>query len=286
MKNPSTKTLFILNLSSGRKKGSALLKELKKRKLNFHISKSAESFKEFIAEEGRQYKNLVICGGDGTIHSIINQTHHLDVAYAIYPGGSGNGLARELGYKKNLDRLIDGLKRNEKLAVDLIKINNQYCVNMSGIGFDGYVAHQFDKGNKRGFQSYIKETLKALRSYKLIEAELNFDGKKIAGQFFMINIANTRQFGNNAYIAPNAQFNDGLIEVAMIKKVPLFSLPTFLYRMFSLGLKNSKYIQFLQAKELYLKTNANFYHIDGEPLAYEEPLQISIPKQIQFIKPI
>lgn len=278
-----SKTVFILNLGSGRKKTNPLLEDLKKRELNYFISESAENFKLFIDSNLADYKTIVICGGDGTINNIINQTHNHSLTYAIYPGGSGNGLARELGYKKDLDRLLQSIEKQHTLTIDLIKINNQYCINMAGIGFDGYVAHQFDKSKKRGFKSYIKETIKALRKYKTIHAKITTDDKTREGKYFMINIANTRQFGNNAYIAPNAQFNDGLIELALIHKIPFYKIPLFFYRLFNLKLKDSKHIEYLQTKTVLIDTNATYYHIDGEPLQYSIPLKISIAKRVQFI---
>ncbi len=284
MQSHLSQTLFILNLSSGRKKSSPLLHELVKRRINYYVSNSAIEFEGFINQETQKYKTLVICGGDGTINSIINQTHHLNVTYAIYPGGSGNGLSRELGFKQDLDHLITSIEKGITQEVDLIKINEQYCINMSGIGFDAFVAYQFDKSKKRGLKTYIKETANALRKYEPIEVNALVDNKEIKGKYFMVNIANTRQFGNNAYIAPKAQFNDGLLELALIQKIPITNLPSFLYKLFTAKLKDSKYIEYLKAKKVSIETNAAFYHIDGEAYEYTNTLNIKIDKKVRFIK--
>ncbi len=288
MKNCLQHTLFVLNLSSGRKKSNSLLPKLKDLGIPYYISTSSSDFKSFITNEQntQHLKNIVICGGDGTINSVLNHAHDLNITFAIYPEGSGNGLARELGYKKDLHKLIRSLEKNESWAVDLILINDQYCVNMSGIGFDGYVAHRFDKGVKRGFQSYIRETIVALKKYKPIEVQLYFEQHNVKGTYFMVNVANTRQFGNNAFITPGAQFNDGLLEIALVKKIPFLQLPFFLFRLFNKSLTNSKYVEFIQSKKVLLETSATHYHIDGEPYRYEQPLVISIPKQVKFIRPV
>lgn len=284
MKSNLAEILFILNQSSGRKKAGGLIDELKKRELHFFISPNAVAFEKFISAEKDKWKIIIICGGDGTVNSIVNQMHDLDVVFGIYPLGSGNGLARELGFKKDLDVLIKSIENLNPRQIDLIKINERYCCNVAGVGFDGYVAHYFDKSNSRGIWSYAKESAKAIFKYKPVFAKIIIDDKQvIEGEYFMINIANTRQFGGNAYIAPQADFNDGLIELALVKKIPFYRLPMSLLKLLTKGLRNSKYIAYHQAKKINLKVGSQFYQIDGEPLDYKMPLEITIPKKIKFI---
>jgi diacylglycerol kinase family enzyme len=100
----------------------------------------------------------------------------------------------------------------------------------------------------------------------------------------MVCIANTRQFGSGAFIAPNAKYNDGLLEVVLIRPLPFYRLPLLIYRLFNGTLANSRYVEFIQTRSVSVKSNSDSYHVDGEPKVMRGPLDISIHGQINVIK--
>lgn len=201
----------------------------------------------------------------------------------MLPNGSGDGFAKEMGFTKDLNLLMKQIESGVVQNVDLVSINNEFSCNMIGLGIDSQVASEFENSKRRGFFIYIIKTLKAILSFKPISAEIVLEKGAIKGSFQMINVANTRQFGNNAYIAPNANYCDGVLDVVLVRPMPIYHVPFFLYKMFKGSLKASKYLEFIKTKYLTIKSNSKTYHIDGETRSMTGELNISINNQFKII---
>jgi diacylglycerol kinase (ATP) len=279
--------IFIINPNSGSNNSKGIIEALINYDKNVHyfISESISAFDDFFRININNYKVLVICGGDGTVNNSLKYlTKNKGITLAILPNGSGDGFANELGFKKDIKGLIKQILKGETESVDLVKVNDEYSCNMIGVGLDSHIAAEFEGSSKRGLKSYIYYTLKALFSFKPIKAEIDVNESKISGTFQMINIANTRQFGNNAYIAPDAKYNDGLLELVLMRPIPFYLIPSVIIKMFKGALKDSKYIQFIKTKQLTLKTDAKNYHVDGEFRPMSKELSIAIDQQFRIIK--
>ena len=280
--------LFVINPNSGSQKPDTIIKQIKNsgHEIDYVLTQSLEEFNALWTRKVDDYKIVVICGGDGSVNCTLK---HLvakkNIVLAVLPNGSGNGFARELGFTSNVENLISKILRGEIREVDITKINDDYSINVAGLGFDSYVASLFDGSKFRGLKKYIYCTIKGLFSYKPISVELYLGQVKVTGDFWGIYLANTRQFGNNAIIAPEAKYDDGLLEVVLMKKYPLILAPLVVYKMFTGKFKNSKYMTYLRASDMIIKSNSKTYHVDGEPRLMTEDLNISLKKQqIKLIK--
>ena len=280
--------LFVINPNSGSQKPETIIKQIKNsgHEIDYILTQSLEEFNELWAQKVDDYKIVVICGGDGSVNCTLK---HLvakkDIILAVLPNGSGNGFARELGFTNDVENLISKMLRGEVREVDITEINDDYSINVAGLGFDSYVASLFDGSKFRGLKKYIYCTIKGLFSYKPISVELYLGQVKVTGKFWGVYLANTRQFGNNAIIAPEAKYDDGLLEVVLMKKYPLILAPFVVYKMFTGKLKNSKYMTYLKASNMVIKSNSKTYHVDGEPRLMTDDLNISLRKQqIKLIK--
>jgi diacylglycerol kinase family enzyme len=100
----------------------------------------------------------------------------------------------------------------------------------------------------------------------------------------MVNVANTRQFGNNAYIAPMASKSDGLVDLVLVKKFPLTYSPFFAFRMFTKRLKDDEYVTYLPVSEIEFEVNTRNWHIDGEFKKIKSPVAIKVlPKSLRIL---
>ncbi len=281
--------LFIINPNSGRKKAEKLLIKIKKFNPEFAaiITSDKKDFKKELTEKVENFKLFVLVGGDGTVNSAIRffiDNH--DKILAIYPAGSGNGFARELGYKPSLEKLMQALKKPEVVNIDVLEINDRLCINVAGIGFDSYVAHQFHQQKGRGLKNYILSTIKSVFTFHPFEAKIISDGSEITGKYQMISIANTRQFGNNAFISPQSKPDDGIFELVFVKPFPFYLYPSFVFRMFTNALKASKYIDYISVKN-HAEIISGFkkYHIDGEPKKSSGNISVKLLEtKISFLK--
>lgn len=260
--------IFLINPNSGGEKQKKIIADLKNTDdvIHFYISKSKDDLASFFSTLNKQFKVVVVCGGDGTVNSVLKYAINTDLIFAVLGTGSGNGFAREMGYSTKINKLLATIKKGKTRKIDVLKLNDDYCCNMAGVGFDGFIAEQFDKSGKRGLISYVTETLKGFLKFQHFSAAIIADDNRMEGNYFMLNIANTKQFGNNIIIAPNAQPNDGLIDLVVIKQFSKLITPIIILKLLSKKGGNSKYIQYIRAKKVAIKTNYKFYHVDGEPL--------------------
>jgi len=280
-KQGERKSLFILNPYAGIIPVKLIIsEELKRRKneLSYFKSLSIDDSGSRIKQSFEKYDIFVAAGGDGTVRSVASELIGTNKILGVLPMGSGNGFAKELGFRTNIRSLLNDIKKADKFRIDVIKINEMNCLNVAGIGLDSFVAHSFDKLKTRGFWLYVFVTftnffrLKPVKVNILIEDEEN-----ISEDVFVLTIANTRQFGNNAYIAPGARPDDGIIDIVLIKPFPKILFPVFIYRLFRGTLRNSRYVTYLRTEKPFtLRTDESRFHIDGEPVEISGDVHVRI----------
>lgn len=272
------KVAFIINPFSAKKNYQPFLNELKSKVRNplYYISESILGTDEFIQKNFENVDFFVAIGGDGTISTVAKNLINTDKILAIFPAGSGNGFSNETQFSKNLDELLNKLIAKKSRKIDTFTVNERLSINVSGTGFDGKVVKEFEK-TTRGFKNYIKVSLKTFFSYKPIKLKF-FDEKykQYNGKYLMVNIANTRQFGNNAYIAPMASKSDGLVDMVLVKKFPITYSPLFAFRMFTKKLKEDDYITYLPVSEIEFKVNTKNWHLDGEFNKIKSPIHVKV----------
>ncbi len=281
--------IFIINPNSGRKQYTKIEKDIKKvvKDYKIVISNNKTEFDKIYKKYVNSYKIIVVIGGDGTVNSAAQKIYNTEnKILAIYPTGSGNGFAKELGFKKNLDTLIEDIKIGEVQNIDVLKINEQECINIAGLGFDAYVAHDFMQRKRRGLISYVISVIKSVFTFRSFYVEIINDQFQLKEKIQMLSIANSRQFGNGAYIAPDAVPNDGMYDLILVKPFPFYFYPVFVIKLMTGTLKESKYIKFFSLEsDTTILTDFNKFHIDGEPLIIDSEIKITISdKKLPIIK--
>ncbi|MBK9637350.1 MAG: diacylglycerol kinase family lipid kinase [Bacteroidetes bacterium] len=242
-----------------------------------------------IAEKAVQEKIdvVVAAGGDGTVNEVASRLVHSNTALGIIPIGSGNGLARHMGYSMQIKKCLQQIAVSKIEKIDTLLINNRFGVNVSGFGFDGFVAWKFNKEGKRGLSNYTKIALREYAKYQPIHFELEGLPLLNFSNAHMLVIANASQFGNAAIIAPTAQLTDGLMDVVLVRKPSPLQLPSMFYRLFTGKLKDADYIQSFKCNQFSATSDRAIHlHVDGE--ACEPITKINVvlqPKSLLVIDP-
>ncbi|BDC98098.1 diacylglycerol kinase family protein [Persicobacter psychrovividus] len=276
--------LIIYNPIAGKGKVDGLKKMIKKAwegKINCKWKKTKYAgHASLIARKAIGKVDAVIAvGGDGTVNEVAAVLAGSDTPLGILPKGSGNGLARHLGIPMTMPHAIEWMAAAEVTPVDTIEVNGQFFINVAGIGFDAYVAHQFAKASTRGLATYIKETLSAYFTYHKKNYLLKWEGQQLEVKALLISIANSSQFGNDAYIAPHASLSDGLVDVSIIKDCPFWYAPAMGYRLFSKTIHKSRFYSTFQVSSVEISCQENeFVHLDGEASELQLPLDIQLHK--------
>ena len=219
---------------------------------------------------------MVAVGGDGTINEIGSALIGSTATLAIIPYGSGNGLARSLKIPMNTIQAVKLINQFKTAKIDAAKLNEHYFFNMSGMGFDAHISHVFAKDKNRGLLGYIKATFSELKNYRSKNYEIIIDGKTLKEEAFILSVANSSQYGNEAHIAPRAELQDGLLDLVIVKPFPLYLMPLLALRMFLKTADRSKYLISLQGKSIKINRNNNVIHLDGEPKLVRENIEIQI----------
>lgn len=274
--------LFIINPISGGK-SKLNFPQLASKCLNESLFKSSFVFTEKtghaqeLAAQNSDKDIIVAVGGDGTINEIASVLEGSNKLMGIIPSGSGNGLARALGIPLKDSEAVRRLNNLNCTQIDSGTLNNRKFFNMAGVGFDAHISSCFAQHTGRGLGGYVQTTFKEISSYQSQDYILEIDGKTYERNAFMISIANSSQYGNNAHISPFASVKDGLLDICIIRPFPLYIFPAMGYRMFMKTAHKSRFVEIIQGKSVRINREvAGPVHVDGEPQLMEAALELSI----------
>jgi diacylglycerol kinase (ATP) len=279
------KALFIINPNAGVQPLNFIVsKDLDRRKSVLTLSKSMskEDTGILIRQNFDIHDVFIAAGGDGTVHTVATELVGSSKILGVLPLGSGNGFAKEFGFRFNLPSLLSNIKKADSVNIDVIEINDKLCLNVAGIGLDSFVAHSFNNLKLRGFLPYVWLTFKTFLQLRPFHVTIRCGEEIIVSeQLFVLTIANTRQFGNNAFIAPKALPNDGIIDLVLIKPFPKILGPVFVIRLFTKRINKSKYVRYIKTdKEIVIETDETRFHIDGEPMNISGKVVVRIKKEV------
>lgn len=240
--------------------------------------------KEALAEG--KYTHIVAVGGDGTVNEVGTSLVGTSVAFGVVSLGSGNGFARHLGYSVRMKKALRQLLSGAYAQIDLLEINGTYSLNVSGVGYDAEVAHEFNRFRIRGMISYIFAGLKLWFSYSPQTYRISYGGTTREEKCFILSLANTSQFGNNAFIAPHASLRDGLMDVCMLRRPNLFKVVYFLFCFLNGKIDKLTYYKDIQCREITIEGPINHVHIDGDAAVMTSPLHARVlPGALKVVVP-
>ena len=223
---------------------------------------------EIASEAKDNHVDIVVAvGGDGTVNEVARAIVHSDTALAILPCGSGNGLARHLMLPMNLKKSIDVINACEIHDLDYGVINDYPFFCTCGMGFDAFVSMKFAESGKRGPITYVENVLREGLKYKpetyILEDETGTQQYKA----FLISCANASQYGNNAYIAPQASMSDGLMDIIIMEPFDVLEAPQVSFDMFNKTLDKHSKIKTFRCKKLHItRSKPGVIHYDGDPV--------------------
>jgi YegS/Rv2252/BmrU family lipid kinase len=288
------RALFIINPTSGSKKFPDLDQEIKSYCQKVGIESSIQKTEraghatELAQSSINQNFDLVFAvGGDGTVNEVAKGLIHSSVTMSILPTGSGNGLARHLGIPMKPAKALTLVDSGKSIAIDTLSVNGEVSVNVSGIGFDGHIANLFGKSGKRGLKEYVSLAATEFRKFKNFSISGNIDGVTIQSEAFILAIANSSQFGNNATISPTASVCDQLMDICIVKKIPLLQALGFVGKMFTRRMHQSAFVKIIKSKKADFLFSADMpYHVDGEGRQTARKFSIElIPHSLKILAP-
>jgi YegS/Rv2252/BmrU family lipid kinase len=290
------RAVFITNARSGRQRRAGALHAAieavaAKHDVDYSIEPSASLDALDALVDGaivRGVDIIVAVGGDGTVHEIAKRLIGRDVAIGIVPTGSGNGLARHLGIPVDPTAAVALLASGKVVTIDTAEVNGRPFFGVAGVGFDAVVAHRFASSKTRGLFTYVIEALRAFFAFSPELYRITVDGEDLETKAFLVVVANSKQWGNEARIAPLASVCDGLLDVSIVTAIPhLGSLPGMLRRLFAGTLQESAQLKLLRGAVVTIeRTDEGPAHFDGEAVMLPARLVFSVkPLSLRVLVP-
>ncbi|HVG25769.1 MAG TPA: YegS/Rv2252/BmrU family lipid kinase [Thermoanaerobaculia bacterium] len=285
------KALFIVNARSGKRRAFDIHDVIRNTATFEHEvlpcvrKEDVDAMIDRAEEEG--FDVVFAVGGDGTVHETAKRLIGRKPALGILPTGSGNGFARHIGLPLDPALTLGACATGRIVTIDTAEVNAMPFLGVMGIGFDAVVADRFASSAVRGFETYVKEGLRAFAEFHPDDYMVTCGAESRKERAFVIAIANASQYGNNARIAPLASLQDGLLDVVIVHDLSVLRAPLLLARLFHGTLHHASEVSMVQCADVHIvRPAAGPAHLDGEPVSLPEELHIRVvPRSLRLLVP-
>lgn len=279
----------ILNPVAGRGYGAKVESEIRERltaqRLDFDLVRTerrghAIEMAEQAATDG--FDPVVAVGGDGTTNEVVNGLMAAALngqagTLGIVPVGSGSDFAHAAGVPASLEEACSRLARGRSRLVDIgrVTVDDQsprYFDNAVGIGFDGQVTLEAMKFKRlRGMALYLPVVLKTVFvSLRVPRVRVEYDDNVLELPALMVVVANGPREGGGFYIAPEAQPDDGIFDLCMVREVSKMGMLGLIPHFMKGTHVGRKPVTMAQARNVVITSPGNLVaHTDGEMLCTE-----------------
>lgn len=238
----------------------------------------------------RGTRRLVAWGGDGTVNEIASALVYTDASLAIVPAGSGNGLARELGIPPDPVAALGTAFSGRERVVDAGELDGHLFFNIAGLGLDARVAHRFAAGGlkRRGFVRYLELAARELATRAPLDCTITVESCTIRARALIVALANGRQYGNGALIAPHARLDDGQLDVVVIDDRSALSALMQIRQLFAGRLAGVAGVAMTRGTTVAISGDTPLlYHVDGEPHIGGPVVKAAVhPRALRVISPL
>lgn len=233
---------------------------------------------------------VVAWGGDGTINEVASGVVGSEVALGIVPGGSGNGLARDVGIPFDPAAALEVAGGGRTRVIDSGRIDDTvWFFNVAGVGLDALISHEISRpGAQRGLAGYARLTFGALPNYRPQVYQVECNGHTEERRAMFIAFANSRQYGNDAKIAPAARLDDGLLDVVIVDAQPLWRIVAQIPNLFRGRLEPRPGLHMQTMTSARIESEGPIaYHADGEPGLGGSSLRVAVvPASLRLRAPV
>ena len=221
--------------------------------------------------------SLVCWGGDGTVNEVAAEAARHGLPLGIVPSGSGNGLARELGLDRQPEAALRTALRGPERVLDAGEVDGRFFANVAGVGFDAHLASVAERFAHRGPWAYFVAGIPELLAYRPATYRIRTGEQTFRTDALLVTVANGRQYGNGAIIAPRAQPDDGRLDLVC---VPALSTAVLLWqarRLFTGTVHRVRGVRMMSIGDAEVTGSGPLaFHVDGEAYTGGSSLRVRI----------
>jgi diacylglycerol kinase (ATP) len=218
---------------------------------------------------------VVAAGGDGTVNEVVNGIAGTEAALGVLPVGTMNIFASELGLPSDIEEAWDIIDAGYTRTIDLAKANEQYFVQLAGIGIDAQVVERTSREFKRNFGplSYVFNAAQ-IAAQKPPRIIVESEGITREGSFVLIG--NGRYYGAPIKVFKDARLDDGRLDVLIVHNLGYLDIVRYLTGVIT-GMHTAfDDVEYFQTSDLVVRSEDPVpVEVDGE-LAGKLPVQFRI----------
>ncbi len=251
---------------------------------------------------GKSYRKILVVGGDGTLHEVVNgiflqkNVPATDITIGVIPVGSGNDWVRMFGIRHKYSDSIRAIVKGRSIVQDCgelsyyeSKVNHtRFMANMAGLGLDGYVNQRYtrikEQGRVTGRLTYIVTLIRSLFTYRPIPMKIWIDGELTIEDKILTGVVAIGKYNGGGMLqAPHAVVDDGLFDVTFICRGSSLTVLRYFKSLFNGSIYDVPNARYFQCKSIRIESPKGIVEVDGEPLG-TSPFHFELkPKQIRII---
>lgn len=238
---------------------------------------------------------VIACGGDGTVHQILQHVQGTDLPLGILPTGTGNDIARSLGVpladvEEWVGLTAPLLRAGTTRAVDLARLetggDTVWSLAVTSIGFDSSVNERADRMQRvSGTSRYVVAVLAELAALRSHPVTLTADGEILHGDTTLVAIGNGPTYGGGMRICPDARLDDGLLHVTWVDAAPRRTILRVFPQIFSGRHVDHPMVRTLRARRIVVEAPTAVAYTDGERVGPASLTITAVPEALRVVAP-
>ena len=226
-------------------------------------------------------------GGDGIVGAVAHALRETEGVLGVVPGGRGNDLARKLGIADDAGAAAEVLAAGKERRIDVGDADGATFLGIISAGLDSDVQDiALETRVPLGGLVYVYGTLRALRAWKPARWDVTIDGEHRRFTGYSVAVANSGVFGGGMYLVPDAELDDGRLEVVLTEDTPkrryLLNLP----KVFKGTHVHEEGLHIVPAREVTFTADRPFTaYADGDPIARLPTTVRVVPGALRVLVP-
>ena len=257
--------------------------------VTLHLPTTREQLHRATARVCQTRPTIVLaCGGDGTVHDVLQLTIESNTVLGIIPCGTGNDIARSLGLpgktnQRFFQKLAHSILHHDFESIDASRISiegkQQWSLGVISAGLDSDVNERANRMTHfRGTTRYILALLVELREFPLHNYTVTIDSTKRSGSAILIAVGNGGQYGGGMKICPQADMTDGLLDITWVDPAPRRTVLRLFPLIYSGRHVNSRLVHTYRGSEISIESPDSMIYADGERIGPTPALIQVVPK--------
>jgi len=231
-------------------------------------TRSMEHAAEEAARAAERGETVAALGGDGLLRPLAGALKGTPSAIALIPGGRGNDLARVLGIPTDPEEAVRVAVEGEERLLDVANVDGTPYMGIASFGFDSDANRIANEARLvRGNAVYLYAALRALAAWKPATFTVTVDGTRHEAVGYSVAIGNSKAYGGGMFVLPQAELDDGELDVLVSKRSSKLTFLRELPKVFKGRHLDSPYVEVMRGEVIEVSSDRPFViYADGDPI--------------------